>query len=96
MPMNTAIKPMPNIPITISWRTWPLADGSRRRATITNIDGGKDESDEVGRGRPEALARQLVRRQAATEEHDDRRAESVALQRLPVARDARQPRSTSR
>ena len=73
---------------------------SRRRQPATGDDhqhrGGKDESDQVGRGRPEALTGQLVRRQAATEEDDDREQSQSYCQLMAVARDARQPRSTSR
>ena len=37
MPMNTAISPMPNIPIRINWRKCSRAVGSRRRAMTTNM-----------------------------------------------------------
>ena len=48
---------------------------------ITNIDRGDDEADEVGGGRTEALAGQLVRRQAPTEEDDDRQQRTAHRQR---------------
>ena len=72
MPMNTAIRPMPNIPMTISWRTCSLARRQPSPGDDQQHECGEHEANQVGRGRAEALARQLVGRQAPAEEDDDR------------------------
>ena len=77
--MNTAIRPMPNIPMTINRRMCRAPSATDVGPTIISMIAARTKRMRLVVAGPKLSLGQLVRRQAAAEEHDDRQQRRRAL-----------------